>query len=149
MRVFVAVFLLFPILELAVLIKVGAAIGVFPTLALLLLSAILGSLLLRIVGVSTAWNARERLMRGERPEGAMLEGLMMALGGGLLILPGFISDIVGLLCVLPFTRRLLLRLLLGRLEARMTGGRAFQGEASPRPEDTRPRIIEGEYRRHD
>lgn len=148
MRVVAVVFLLFPLLELAVLIKVGSAIGVLATLGLLVFSAVLGSFLLRIAGVSTAWRARERLMRGERPEPAMLEGLMMALGGGLLILPGLISDVLGLLCIIPFTRNLMLRAVLGRLEARVMGGRTFEGEPGPQP-DVRPRVIEGEYQRHD
>ena len=107
MRVFLFLFLLFPIIELALLIKVGSAIGVLPTLLLVIGTAILGSVLLRVAGVATAWRAREKLARGELPEQEMLEGLLIAVGGGLLLLPGFISDIFGVLCLIPFTRRLL------------------------------------------
>ncbi|WP_287028721.1 FxsA family protein, partial [Pseudomonas sp. UBA6310] len=63
MRVFFFLFLLFPVVELALLIKVGGAIGVLPTLLLLVGSALLGGLLLRVAGVATAWRARERLAR--------------------------------------------------------------------------------------
>lgn len=59
MRVFLFLFLLFPIIELALLIKVGSAIGVLPTLMLVIGTAVLGSVLLRVAGVATAWRARE------------------------------------------------------------------------------------------
>ena len=98
MRAFLFLFLLFPILELAVLIQVGSAIGVLPTLLLVIGTAVLGSVLLRVAGVATAWRAREKLARGEMPEQEMFEGLLIAVGGGLLLLPGFISDVFGLLC---------------------------------------------------
>jgi UPF0716 protein FxsA len=66
----------------------------------------LGVFVLRIAGLATALRARESLNR-ELPAQTMLEGLMLALAGGLLILPGFVSDVVGLIMLLPFTRRLL------------------------------------------
>ena len=116
MRAFLFLFLLFPLIELAVLIQVGSAIGVLPTLLLVIGTAVLGSVLLRVAGVATAWRARERLARGEVPEQEMLEGLLIAVGGGLLLLPGFISDIFGLLCLIPFTRRLFIRNLRKRAE---------------------------------
>ena len=82
MRAFLFLFLLFPIIELALLIQVGSAIGVLPTLLLVIGTAILGSILLRVAGVATAWRAREKLARGELPEQEMLEGLLIAVGGG-------------------------------------------------------------------
>ncbi|MBF3202179.1 FxsA family protein, partial [Pseudomonas aeruginosa] len=93
MRAFLFLLLLFPLVELAVLIKVGSVIGVGWTLFLIVASAFIGAALLRVAGVATAWRARERLARGELPEQEMLEGLLIAVGGGLLMLPGFISDI--------------------------------------------------------
>ncbi|MGH8355402.1 MAG: FxsA family protein [Pseudomonas sp.] len=149
MRVFLFLFLLFPLLELAVLIQVGSAIGVLPTLLLVIATAILGSVLLRVAGVATAWRARERLARGELPEEEMLEGLLIAVGGGLLLLPGFISDVFGLLCLLPFTRRLLIRDLRRRAEAQALRQRAFADDLAARPGQTRPNVIEGEFERRD
>ncbi|WP_263142411.1 FxsA family protein [Pseudomonas sp. RIT-PI-AD] len=154
MRVFVVLFLLFPLLELAVLIKVGSMIGVLATLFLVIGTAVLGSLLLRAAGVSTAWRARERLSRGELPEQEMLEGLLMAVGGGLLILPGFISDLLGLFCLIPFTRRMLIRTLRRRVEAQVMRSRAFAEDlaarqGAPRHDASGPRVIEGEYQRRD
>jgi len=149
MRVVLFLFLLFPLLELAVLIQVGSAIGVLPTLLLVIGTAILGSVLLRVAGVATAWRARERLARGELPEQEMLEGLLIAVGGGLLLLPGFISDAFGLLCLLPFTRRLFIRDLRRRAEAQALRQRAFADDLAAHSGPTRPNVIEGEFERRD
>ncbi|MCO7554809.1 FxsA family protein [Metapseudomonas otitidis] len=148
MRVFAFLFLLFPLIELAVLIKVGSVIGVFPTLLLLVATALLGSFMLRIAGVATAWRARERLARGELPEQEMLEGLMIAVGGGLLLLPGFISDLFGLVCIIPFTRRLIIRRVLQRAVRQAERQRAFSDDPLARNQP-RHNVIEGEYERRD
>ena len=89
MRPFLLLFLLFPVLELFVFVQVSSAIGFFPALLLIILGSMLGVLVLRVAGLATALRARESLNRGELPAQTMLEGLMMALAGGLLILPGF------------------------------------------------------------
>ena len=148
MRVFAFLFLLFPLIERAVLIKVGSVIGVFPTLLLLVATALLGSFMLRIAGVATAWRARERLARGELPEQEMLEGLMIAVGGGLLLLPGFISDLFGLVCIIPFTRRLIIRRVLQRAARQAERQRAFSDDPLARNQP-RHNVIEGEYERRD
>ncbi|WP_439859550.1 FxsA family protein [Pseudomonas sp. MBLB4136] len=154
MRVFLLLFLLFPIIELALLIKVGGAIGVLPTLLLVIATAILGSVLLRVAGVATAWRAREKLARGELPEQEMLEGLLIAVGGGLLLLPGFISDIFGVVCLIPFTRRLLVAKLRQRAAEQAMRQRAFADDLAARagqarPGAARPNVLEGEYERRD
>ncbi|MDH4557175.1 membrane protein FxsA [Pseudomonas sp. BN417] len=149
MRAFLFLFLLFPLIELAVLIQVGSVIGVLPTLLLVIGTAVLGSVLLRVAGVATAWRARERLARGEVPEQEMLEGLLIAVGGGLLLLPGFISDVFGLLCLIPFTRRLFIRKLLQRAQEQAMRQRAFADDLAARSGQTRPNVIEGEYERRD
>lgn len=146
MRVFLFLLLLFPIIELAVLIQVGSVIGVLPTLLLVIGTGVLGSVLLR---VATAWRAREKLARGEMPEQEMLEGLLIAVGGGLLLLPGFISDIFGVLCLIPFTRRLLIGRLLKRAQEQALRQRAFADDLAARSGQTRPNVIEGEYERRD
>ncbi|MHA6492668.1 FxsA family protein [Pseudomonas borbori] len=153
MRVFLLLLLLFPVVELAVLIQVGSAIGVLPTLLLVIGTAVLGSILLRVAGVATAWRARERLSRGELPEQEMLEGLLIAVGGGLLLLPGFISDIVGALCLIPFTRRMLVAKLRQRAQEQALRQRAFRDDltaaSQARPGASRPNVLEGEYERRD
>ncbi|GAB3385100.1 FxsA family protein [Azotobacter armeniacus] len=154
MRAFLLLFLLFPLLELAVMIKVGSVIGVLPTLLLIVLGVLVGGLVLRVAGVATAWRARERLARGELPEQEVLEGLLVAIGGGLLLLPGFVSDLLAVPCLLPFTRRLLLGRLHRRAEEQALRQRAFFDDRAARsrqsgPDASRPNVIEGEYERRD
>ncbi len=149
MRAFLFLFLLFPILELAVLIQVGSAIGVLPTVLLLIGSVVLGSVLLRVAGVATAWRAREKLARGEMPDQEMLEGMLIALGGGLLLLPGFISDIFGLLCLFPFSRRLFVGNLQCRAQEQALRQRAFFDNPQARAGQAHPHVLEGEYERRD
>ncbi|MEB0038978.1 MULTISPECIES: FxsA family protein [unclassified Pseudomonas] len=159
MRVFLLLFVLFPMLELFVLIKVGMAIGFLPTILLVVASSMLGVFLIRVAGFATALRARESLSRGELPAQEMLEGLMIAVGGGLLLLPGFISDVLGVICLLPITRRLLVNKLRTRAEAQATRQRAFAddpyaGDGSGRPGMTppgnrQPNVIEGEFEHRD
>lgn len=154
MRAFLLLFLLFPLLELAVMIKVGSAIGILPTLLLIVLGVLVGGLVLRLAGVATAWRARERLARGELPELEMLDGLLVAIGGGLLLLPGFVSDLLAIPCLLPFTRHLLLERLRRRTEEQALRQRAFFDDLAARsgqsrPDASRPNVIEGEYERRD
>ncbi|MBX9714775.1 MAG: membrane protein FxsA [Pseudomonadaceae bacterium] len=149
MRAFLFLFLLFPLIELAVLIQVGSAIGVLPTLFLVIATAVLGSVLLRVAGIATAWRAREKLARGELPEQEVLEGLLIAVGGGLLLLPGFISDVFGVLCLIPFTRRLLVGKVRRRVAEQALRQRAFADDLQPRSGPTRPNVIEGEFEHRD
>ncbi|MCQ4314189.1 membrane protein FxsA [Stutzerimonas sp. VN223-3] len=153
MRIFLLLFLLFPLAELALLIKVGSSIGVIPTILLLLISGMAGILLLRLAGFATAWRARERLARGELPEREMLQGLMMAVAGGLLFLPGFLSDIIALLVLFPPSRKLFLGIVRRRVEAQAERRRAFADDLRQQQEHRagpqRPNVIEGEWERRD
>ncbi|MBA1188851.1 membrane protein FxsA [Pseudomonas entomophila] len=152
MRVFLLLFLIFPVLELFVFVRVSAAIGFFPALLLIIAGSALGIVVMRLAGLATALRARESIQRGELPAEDMFQGLMMALGGGLLLIPGFISDVLGVLCLLPFTRRLIARKLRERAEAQTLRQRAFSDDPlAGRPQDPghRPNVIEGEYQRRD
>ncbi|NVZ48870.1 membrane protein FxsA [Pseudomonas sp. B6002] len=156
MRPFLLLFLLFPVLELFVFVQVSSAIGFFPALLLIILGSMLGVLVLRVAGLATALRARESLNRGELPAQTMLEGLMMALAGGLLILPGFISDVVGLVMLLPFTRKLLAGKMRQRAEEAAIRQRAFaddlQSRGGPTPRQPLERegdVIEGEFEHRD
>lgn len=110
-------FIVVPIAELYVIIQVGQAIGVLPTLAILLADALLGSFLLRHQGRS-AWRRFNAALDQRRfPGREVADGVMITVGGTLLLTPGFITDIFGLLLLVPPTRALLRRglwLVLGR-----------------------------------
>jgi UPF0716 protein FxsA len=113
MGILVALFIVVPIVELYVIIKVGSLIGVWPTLALLLADAVLGSLLLRHQGRS-AWRRFNAALAERRfPGKEVADGLLVAIGGTLLLTPGFVTDIVGAIFLIPPTRAIVRRLLRG------------------------------------
>ena len=144
------VFIVVPIAELYVLIQVGQAIGVLPTIALLIVDALVGAWLLRHEGAK-AWRAF-RLALDERrlPAREVADGALVLFGGALLLTPGFLSDILGLLCILPPTRAGL-RGVLTTVVARRLGVAGLGAAAATRAAGarTRPRpgygdIVEGE-----
>ena len=156
---FPIIFLLFvgmPILEIFVLIKVGSNIGPLATIAIVVLTAILGTWLLRAQGLSTLGKARSRLAGGEIPAFQLLEGLALGVGGALLLTPGFITDAFGFACLFPPTRRILLHSLSKRFSVAQfnTDGFSARTGTPPSPRPTGPTrsegdVIEGEYTRKD
>lgn len=112
-------FIVVPIAELYVLIQVGQTIGVLPTIALLIVDSLLGAWLLRREGTK-AWRAFRRALDERRvPAREVADGALVLFGGALLLTPGFLSDILGLLCILPPTRAGLRRLLTGVVASRL------------------------------
>lgn len=113
----VAAFIVVPLVEIYVIIQVGHALGAALTVALLLACAILGVALVRREG-ARAWTAlRTALRSGRLPAREVADGALVLIGGALLLTPGFVTDALGLLLVLPLTRPLF-RGLLARLVAR-------------------------------
>ncbi len=104
-----ALFILVPIAELYVIIQVGGAIGLLPTLAILVLDSILGAWLLGSQGRAAWERFNAALSRNRVPAREVFDGAMIILGGALLLTPGFITDIVGLFLLLPPTRALVRR----------------------------------------
>jgi UPF0716 protein FxsA len=111
--VFLLVFLFIavPILELYVIIKIGGLIGVLPTLALLLVMSLLGATLLRHQGRGAWRRFNEAIAERRFPGREVADGLLITIGGALLLTPGFVTDAVGLLLLLPPTRAVARRLL--------------------------------------
>ncbi len=105
MRFLFLIFILLPITELWLLIQVGGALGVMPTLCLVFLTAFFGINILKREGFSTLTRAREKLQVGELPATQIVEGFLLAIGGALLLTPGFITDFVGLILILPWSRQ--------------------------------------------
>ena len=112
MRFLVFLFIGIPIVEMWVLIEVGSAIGALSTIGLVFLTAAVGLALLRQQGINTLLKVNARMERGEVPAGEILEGVMLAVGGAMLLTPGFITDVIGFCCLLPFTRKALVAILL-------------------------------------
>jgi len=98
-------FIIIPVVEMILLIKVGGLIGIFPTIGLVVLTAFIGVWLLRLQGLSTWIRLQEKLARGEAPGVELLEGIMLIIGGALLLTPGFFTDGVGFICLIPQLRK--------------------------------------------
>ncbi|MES0371058.1 MAG: FxsA family protein [Mariprofundaceae bacterium] len=99
-----ALFILLPLAELYLLIEVGSGIGGLSTIALCLLTAALGGILVRHQGMRTFVQAKELIDQGQPPAEQMLHGTMIALSGILLFIPGFITDLIGFLLLIPMIR---------------------------------------------
>ncbi len=115
LAILILAFVAIPIVELAVILKVGALIGVWPTVLLLVVDSALGAALLRREG-RRAWQAfRQALLQGRWPGDEIAQGALVLVGGALLLTPGFVTDGVGLLLLLPPTRAATSRLIRRRL----------------------------------
>jgi UPF0716 protein FxsA len=116
----VALFIAVPIAELAVIIQVGQAIGAWWTIAILVADSILGAVLMRSQG-RAAWRRFNAALRAGRvPAREVADGVLVIFGGALLLTPGFLTDIVGLLFLLPPTRAVIRRLFLRQAMRRIT-----------------------------
>lgn len=155
-----AVLLLLPIVEIVGFIMMGDWLGLWPTLGLLVLGAVAGSVLIRLQGLATLRRVQEAAARGEMPMGALFAGFCTVIGGVLLIIPGFFSDLLALLLIVPPVRRTLGRWMFGRI--RTSGGVWMAGSTRPASHDhphygqahhDRPRhdpgVIDGDYREVD
>jgi UPF0716 protein FxsA len=154
MRLSLVPFLLFlmPLAEIAGFVVVGKAIGVWATLALVIFSAMLGAMLLRIQGIGILQRISAESRNGGDPGREMVHGAMIVVAAFLLLLPGFISDILGLLLFIPAVRELAWRYLRSRIvvfgSSSPFGGRRSAGP-SPRPRGKGPVVDldEGDFQR--
>ena len=110
-RLIVIFLVLLPFLEIAGFIWVGGQIGILATLAAIVLTAIAGMLIIRWQGVGLILDSRAMMARGEVPAKVFAEAMMLALAGLLLVIPGFVTDAVGLLLLIPPVRSALYGLL--------------------------------------
>src|SRR6476661_11238075 len=107
----IVLFIVVPIAELYVIVQVGQAIGIWPTLALLLADALLGSFLLKHQGRGAWRRFNEALAQRRFPGKEVVDGLLIVVGGTLLLAPGFLTDIAGLILLIPPTRAIVRGLL--------------------------------------
>ena len=131
-------FIVVPLVELYVIIQVGGAIGIVPTLLILLADSILGSLLLRSQGRAAWRRFTAATQSGRVPHREALDGALVIFGGALLLTPGFLTDVVGLLLLFPPTRALARRVVARAVARRVVTG--VVGAASTR---ARPYDVEG------
>lgn len=133
-------FLGMPIAEIAVFIVVGGAIGVLPTLALVVLAAVAGVAIVRFQGLQAVGRLQASLEAGGDPSGPLAHGALIAIAGILLVIPGFLTDIVGLFLLVPAVRTALIRRGAARTTVQVsTFGRAARRRHPP------PETIEADY----
>ena len=139
---FILLFILaLPLIEIAGFVVVGSEIGVLATIALVILSGVAGSILLRIQGFGVLTRIRAELEAGRDPGRELAHGAMILLAGILLLIPGFVTDIVGLLLFVPPVRDLVWRFLKRRVVVSGSFSAGFGGFRRPqaRRQDDRPR----------
>lgn len=124
--------LIVPVIEIAVFIIVGGKIGVAWTLACILLTAIIGSILLRVQGLSIISRIQNELAHDRVPGRELGDGLKIIIAAVLLLTPGFVTDAIGFLLFVPFVRSALWRFAASRISVHMVGRGDFRGQ-SPRP----------------
>ncbi len=125
-RWLVVAFLVVPVIEIAVIVQVGSWIGVLPTVALLLFESLLGAILLKREGRRAWVTLRETLANGVMPDVALLDAALVVIGGTLLLTPGFVTDVVGFACVLPYSRPAIRRLVTRVITRRVGSTRLIQ-----------------------
>ena len=114
MRFALLLFIVMPILEMWLLITVGGHIGALNTIFLVMLTALLGIGLLKRQGFATLWRGQEKLQQGQVPAQEIVEGIVLAVSGALLLTPGFVTDAIGFLGLLPVTRILAVKTMLSK-----------------------------------
>lgn len=135
--------LVFPLLELYLLIKAGGIVGAWPVVLWVIVVGLFGVSLIQSQGMATAERVRAALARGETPALGMLEGLVVVVAGVLLLIPGLISDAIALALLIPPVRQAAIRRFLKKTAVVSPSG------SGPRPGTSGSRTLEGEYRRED
>lgn len=136
-----AAFLIVPMIEIYLLLTVGSYLGVLPTVALVIFTAILGVVLIRIQGLLTLYRVQEKIRHGEAPTEELLTGAALLLAGALLLTPGFFTDTLGFLLLIPVVRRRLFARLVSQFLWPPRGGSGSGGAGGS--------VLEGHYRREE
>lgn len=161
-------FIAVPLIELAILIKIGEAIGTLPTIALVIVTAVVGTWVLQQQGLRTMYRLQESMARGEPPIEPVVDGMFLLMAGGFLLTPGILTDAVGFALLVPPIRHWIakwgFRMLMksGRVHVTTYGTADRQGDPRRTENDGRtkhstpPRtpkgdgpVIDGEFERVD
>ncbi|GAA6150682.1 FxsA family protein [Pseudoteredinibacter isoporae] len=149
MRGLFLLFIVMPVLELWLLIQVGGQIGALNTIALVFLTAIVGTWLLRQQGLRTLFQARSKMASGQMPAKEMAEGLCLAVGGALLLTPGFITDAIGFACLIPGLRSAIIAGVIKNMQVHTVHSQSFHSHSFHQGPGARPDqsgdVIDGEW----
>jgi len=119
----IILFTIIPLVELALLIKIGQIFGVINTLGIVVLTGILGAVLVKLEGLSILKRINQELYEGKIPQDSLLDGFFILCAGFLLITPGVITDILGILFLIPFTRKLFKYLIKQKIKRSISSGK--------------------------
>jgi len=145
MKIFPTLFLvvlIIPFVEIYLLIQVGGIIGAFPTILLVVFTAVLGAWLLKQQGLATFQRFQESLAQGVIPAYEMVEGPIILVGGALLLTPGFITDIIGFACLIPQFRRRIAQYVIEHYLVQA-------GEHFQQAKAAENNVLEGEFRKEE
>jgi UPF0716 protein FxsA len=115
-------FIAVPIIELALLVKLGTLVGFWPTLALVLVTGTLGALLTRSQGLRVVRQIQAEMAVGQMPAASLIDGLLVLIGGVVLLTPGLLTDIAGLVLLMPPTRDRIRAILRRKMEGMIRSG---------------------------
>jgi len=140
-------FIIVPLVEIYLLIEIGTVIGALMTVALCVLTAVVGGVLLRYQGLQTMFRAQANLSRGQVPAIEMFEGVALAIGGALLLTPGLVTDVLGFLCLIPWSRRMMIHAAMRRMQVVYgpASGRGGSRPGGPSPHEP----LEGDFEHRD
>lgn len=139
-----AAFIAVPLIEIGLFIQVGDAIGLWPTLAVVVLTAVAGTALLRHQGLGTLGRLQASMERGEMPLEPVFDGFCLLAAGALLLTPGFFTDAVGFALFVPAFRNILRRFLATRVQAHHVHMHVHPG-AGAHPQNPRDDVIDGDF----
>jgi UPF0716 protein FxsA len=139
----VLLFIVVPIVELYVILQVGQAIGIVPTVGVLVADSILGSMLMRSQGRAAWRRFNGALGEGRPPAREVLDGVLIIFGGAFLLTPGFVTDLLGLLLLVPPTRAVIRRVLVRTVLRRVIAVRVATAAYGHRPRPAEPYDVTG------
>jgi len=166
-RLLFVLFIVIPIIEITVIMQVGELLGVWPTVAIVILSAWLGAKYVRQQGIATLQSVQGKMAQGEMPSSEIVTGLMLLVAGVLLVTPGFVTDIFGLSLLIPAVRSAIAEQVQKNIKVnQFSSGASFhhssqgnvyehEGQQQPFSQENKPishhhgETLEGEFQRKD
>lgn len=156
LKILIIIFVAVPVIEIYLLLKVGGAIGAIPTILMIIGTAVLGAAMLRVQGISTLLRVQNTMQQGEIPAIEVMEGLILLVSGALLLTPGFFTDTIGFIALIPVARRAFIVWALKHSNIIRTAGfsqqhNTFDGtvEETVYEDKNGHAVIEGKYKKED
>ena len=137
----ILLFILVPFVELFLLIEMGQLVGTWPTLGLIIFTGVTGAYLARRQGLQVLRRLQSDIQGGGLPAEAIFDGVFVLVAALLLMTPGVLTDLMGLLCLFPPTRRLIKQFIWSRIERALRNGQLFVDYSGRQPPDRPEKVI--------